>query len=66
LRNPPHHTWPLKKRFRANPVASLTPWLGIAAIVILFDQLSKITITKLFVFGEEKVITSLLQPGAGL
>jgi signal peptidase II len=34
------------------------PWLGIAAIVILFDQLSKITITKLFAFGEEKVVTS--------
>jgi signal peptidase II len=46
-----------KKTFSSNP-ASLTPWLGIAAIVILFDQLSKITITKLFVFGEEKVITS--------
>jgi signal peptidase II len=46
-----------KKTFSSNP-ASLTPWLGIAAIVILFDQLSKITITKLFVFGEEKVSTS--------
>jgi signal peptidase II len=46
-----------KKTFSSNPT-SLTPWLGIAAIVILFDQLSKITITKLFVFGEEKVITS--------
>ena len=38
--------------------ASLTPWLGIAFIIILLDQLSKITITKLFVYGEEKVITS--------
>jgi signal peptidase II len=37
---------------------SLMPWLGIAAIVILFDQISKITITKLFVLGEEKVVTS--------
>jgi signal peptidase II len=36
----------------------MTPWLGIAAIVILLDQLSKITISKLFVYGEEKVITS--------
>jgi signal peptidase II len=38
--------------------ASLTPWLGIAAIVILCDQLSKITITRLFVHGEEKVVTT--------
>jgi signal peptidase II len=37
---------------------SLAPWLGIAAIVILLDQLSKIAITKTFVFGEEKAITS--------
>jgi signal peptidase II len=38
--------------------ASLTPWLGIAAIVILLDQLSKIAVNKMFVFGEEKVMTS--------
>jgi signal peptidase II len=38
--------------------ASLSPWLGIAFIVILVDQLSKITITKLFGLGEDKVITS--------
>ena len=37
---------------------SLTPWLGIAAIVILLDQLSKITITKLFVTGESMPVTS--------
>jgi signal peptidase II len=37
---------------------SLLPWLGIAAIVILIDQLTKIVIEKLFVFGEEKVVTS--------
>ncbi len=47
-----------KKTFTAKSQASLLPWLGIAVIVILFDQLSKITITKLFVLGEEKVITS--------
>jgi signal peptidase II len=41
-----------------NGRASLTPWLGIAAIVILCDQLSKILINKMFVFGEEKVVTS--------
>lgn len=37
---------------------TLLPWLGIALIVILCDQFSKISITKLFVYGEEKVITS--------
>jgi signal peptidase II len=37
--------------------ASLTPWLGIAFIVILLDQISKITITRMFVHGEEKPIT---------
>src|SRR4051812_22880970 len=37
---------------------SLAPWLGIAAIVILGDQLSKIVINKLFVLGQEKAITS--------
>ncbi|MYN16677.1 lipoprotein signal peptidase [Rugamonas sp. FT107W] len=47
-----------KKIFPTKSSASLTPWLGIAAIVILFDQLSKITITKTFQLGEEKVITS--------
>lgn len=37
---------------------SLTPWLGIAFIVILLDQISKITITRTFTHGEEKHITS--------
>ncbi len=36
----------------------LAPWLGIAAIIILIDQLTKIVVEELFVFGEEKVITS--------
>ena len=38
--------------------ASLMPWLGIAFIVILCDQLSKIAITKMFVLGQEKAVTS--------
>jgi len=42
----------------AKTSSSLMPWLGIASIVILCDQLSKITIEKMFVFGQEKVITS--------
>jgi signal peptidase II len=36
---------------------SLSPWLGIAFIVILLDQLSKITVTKLFELGEDKYVT---------
>ena len=49
-----------KPTFSSSPQArsSLTPWLGIAAIVILFDQLTKITVEKLFVYGEEKLVTS--------
>jgi signal peptidase II len=38
--------------------ASLTPWLGVAFIVILLDQISKITITRTFWHGQEKPVTS--------
>lgn len=42
----------------ARPASNnLLPWLGIAAIVVLLDQITKITIEKMFVFGEEKFIT---------
>jgi signal peptidase II len=37
--------------------ANLMPWLGIAFIVILLDQLSKIAITTLLDHGEEKPVT---------
>lgn len=37
---------------------SILSWLGISAIVILLDQLSKITITKLFTYGESMPVTS--------
>ncbi|CDG81831.1 signal peptidase II [Janthinobacterium agaricidamnosum] len=47
-----------KNRFSSKPQSSLVPWLGIAAIVILIDQVSKITITKLFSYAEELVVTS--------
>lgn len=47
-----------KIRFSSKPQSSLVPWLGIAAIVILIDQVSKITITRLFAYAEELVITS--------
>ena len=47
-----------KKTFSSKPSSSMLPWLGIAFIVILLDQISKITITKLFAYNETKVITS--------
>ena len=47
-----------KKIFPTKSSSSLTPWLCIAAIIVLFDQLSKITITRMFHLGEEKFITS--------
>jgi signal peptidase II len=49
-----------KPAFSSSPAprAALAPWLGIAAIVILIDQLSKIVINKLWVYGEEVVVTS--------
>ena len=36
---------------------SLLPWLGISLIILLLDQLSKITIVKLFHYGESRPIT---------
>src|SRR4051812_32176234 len=47
-----------KNRFSSKSSAGLTPWLGIAFIVILLDQLSKITITKLFTYGQSHPVTS--------
>jgi signal peptidase II len=37
---------------------SMAPWLGIAAIILLIDQLTKIVILKTFVEHESKTITS--------
>lgn len=37
---------------------SMAPWLGIAAIVILLDQVTKITVAQLFSYGESLRITS--------
>jgi signal peptidase II len=35
---------------------SLAPWLGVAVIVILFDQLSKIAVAKVFAYGSSHVV----------
>ena len=50
--------------------SSLIPWLGLAAIIILLDQITKITITKTFALEEILRITSffnltfIYNPGA--
>jgi signal peptidase II len=38
--------------------STLLPWLGISAIVILLDQLSKITISRMLEYGESLAVTS--------
>lgn len=51
-----------KTGFTAAPSAtakgSLLPWLGISFIIVLVDQLTKITVDTLFEYGEVKPITS--------
>ena len=42
----------------SNNGGGLMPWLGIAAIVILLDQVTKIAITKTFHLGDARPITS--------
>ncbi|PLZ01205.1 signal peptidase II [Burkholderia sp. WAC0059] len=37
---------------------TLVPWLGVALVVILCDQLTKIAIAKVFSYGEGRVVTS--------
>jgi signal peptidase II len=37
---------------------TMAPWLGVAFIVVLCDQLSKIVVDRLFVFGETRPVTS--------
>lgn len=47
-----------KNSFSTTSDSGLLQWLGIAAVVILLDQITKITITRLFVYGESKPVTS--------
>ena len=49
-----------KSTFSANPAprTSLAPWLGISAIVILCDQLSKIVVDKMYTLGDGMALTS--------
>jgi signal peptidase II len=58
--SPSNYNMATKNRpiLKSKSSSSLVPWLGIAAIVILLDQISKITITKTFKYAEEYVVTS--------
>lgn len=47
-----------KTIFSTSSSSSLLPWLGIASIVLLLDQITKVTITRLFHYGESLTITS--------
>lgn len=38
--------------------ASLAPWLGIAAVIVLLDQVTKIAIIRAFSYGESLPVTS--------
>lgn len=41
-----------------NSSGGLAPWLGIAVIIVLFDQVTKITIARMFSYGESHPVTS--------
>jgi signal peptidase II len=47
-----------RNRFSSNTDKGMIPWLGIAAIVILLDQITKITIIQMFKYGESHPVTS--------
>lgn len=38
--------------------SSIMPWLGISLIVILLDQVTKLTIKQMFAFGQSRPVTS--------
>ncbi len=42
----------------AKKSSGLMLWLGLASVVVLLDQLSKITMSRLLAYGESEVITS--------
>ncbi|PMS15213.1 signal peptidase II [Trinickia dabaoshanensis] len=45
------------RSMQASGSSSLAPWLGISLIVILFDQLTKIAVTKVFSYATPYAIT---------
>lgn len=46
------------KNLSASPSTSMTPWLGIALIIVLLDQVTKVTIARIFSYGESLAVTS--------
>jgi signal peptidase II len=48
-----------KKGFSSSSSGNgLLPWLGISAIIILLDQVTKVTVAKLFSYGDSMPVTS--------
>jgi signal peptidase II len=47
-----------RKNAGSTSASGMTLWLGVAAIVVLLDQLSKVTLSQLIVYGQSERITS--------
>jgi signal peptidase II len=47
-----------KKKSLSSSNSSLIPWLGIALIVVLLDQITKVTILKTMAYGASHAVTS--------
>ena len=47
-----------KNRFSSSSNKGVGPWLGFAAIIILLDQLTKITASRLMAYGDSHAITT--------
>ncbi len=46
-------TWSARKSW----IQTLAPWLGVATVVVLLDQITKVTIERLFDFGDVHPVT---------
>lgn len=46
------------KRSFSDAQPSIWPWLGIATVIVLLDQVTKVTINRLFSYGESMPVTS--------
>ena len=47
-----------RKNAGSTSPSGMTLWLGVAAIVVLLDQLSKVTLSQLIAYGQSEQITS--------
>lgn len=52
------HKKHMANQFRLYSRPRLAPWLGIAAVVVILDQLTKIWISQTFSYGESQPVTS--------